>query len=387
MDVQFSEEQEMLRESARAALERECPMSLVRAQMESDDGAVEDLWRSMADLGWLGLIVPERYGGSGLGMQDLVLLMEELGRVLCPAPFLSTAVIGAQAIGSAGTEAQRQELLPALAEGRLRVALAQIEGDSDWEPAGIRLTATAEGDGFRLNGTKCFVADAPTADRLLVAARTGPDSGDPAQGISLFLVDPSDPGISSRGIAFVEQTRKLAEIRFDAVRVPGAALLGPLHGAWPLLEMLLDYARVAVCAELSGSAQRVLELSVAYAKTREQFGQPIGRFQALQHKCADMLVASEGIRSAAYYAAWTLDEDEADRHGAACLAKAYCSEAAVRVAGEGIQIHGGLGFTWEQDLHLYFKHAKAAELAFGSPGLQRELAARVLIDGTPPATG
>jgi alkylation response protein AidB-like acyl-CoA dehydrogenase len=151
--------------------------------------------------------------------------------------------------------------------------------------------------------------------------------------------------------------------------------------------MLLDYARVAVCAELSGSAQRVLELSVAYAKTREQFGQPIGRFQALQHKCADMLVASEGIRSAAYYAAWTLDEDEADRHGAACLAKAYCSEAAVRVAGEGIQIHGGLGFTWEQDLHIYFKHARAAELAFGSPRLQRELAARVIIDGNPSATG
>jgi alkylation response protein AidB-like acyl-CoA dehydrogenase len=386
MDVKFSAEQEMLRESARALLEKECPMSLVRAQLEDARGLPEALWQNMADLGWLGLIVPEQYGGGELGMVDLALVMEEMGRVLCPGPFLSTAVVGALAIRLGGSEAQRNDLLPALVRGELRIALAQLEEEADWEPAGVRIQARSEGGEFHLDGRKCFVADAPSADRLLVVVRTGSGSENPAQGISLLLVDADAPGVSIRNVAFVEQTRKLAEVRFDGVRVSADALLGKKDEGWPLLERLHDHARVALCAELSGSAQRVLELSVAYAKTREQFGQPIGRFQAIQHKCADMLVASEGMRSAAYYSAWALDQDEPDGHSSACLAKAHCSEAGVKVTGDGIQIHGGLGFTWEQDLHLYFKHARATELAFGSPALHRELAARVLIDTpAPPA--
>jgi len=386
MDVKFSAEQEMLRESARALLEKECPMSLVRAQLEDARGLPEALWQNMADLGWLGLIVPEQYGGGGLGMVDLALVMEEMGRALCPGPFLSTAVVGALAIRLGGSEAQRNDLLPALVRGELRIALAQLEEEADWEPAGVRIQARSEGGEFHLDGRKCFVADAPSADRLLVVVRTGSGSENPAQGISLLLVDADAPGVSIRNVAFVEQTRKLAEVRFDGVRVSADALLGKKDEGWPLLERLHDHARVALCAELSGSAQRVLELSVAYAKTREQFGQPIGRFQAIQHKCADMLVASEGMRSAAYYSAWALDQDEPDGHSSACLAKAHCSEAGVKITGDGIQIHGGLGFTWEQDLHLYFKHARATELAFGSPALHRELAARVLIDSpAPPA--
>ena len=387
MDVKFSEEQELLRESARAVLAEECPMALVRAQLEDDRGFPQGLWQRMADLGWLGLVVPERYGGSALGPVDLALLMEEMGRVLCPGPFLSTAVVGATAIRFGAQESLRQELLPALVRGELRLALAQIEESADWEPNGIRMTARPEGDGYRLDGRKCFVVDAPAADRFVVAVRTGAETGDPAVGISLFLVDAQSPGISVRTIAFAEQSRKLGDVHFDSVRVPGDALLGPLDGGWPLLERLHHHARVGLCAELSGAAERVVELSVAYAKTREQFGQPIGRFQALQHKCADMLIASEGIRSAAYYAAWALEQDEPHAPTSACLAKAYCSEAWVKIAGEGIQIHGGLGFTWEEDLQLYFKHARASELAYGSPELQREIAARSLIDSPSASLG
>ncbi|MCS5637307.1 MAG: acyl-CoA/acyl-ACP dehydrogenase [Myxococcota bacterium] len=381
MDVKFSEQQELLRESARAVLEQECPMSLVRAQLDDERGLPEALWKRMADLGWLGLIVSERYGGTGLGCVDLALLLEEMGRVLCPGPFLSTAVVGALAIEFGGTEAQREDLLPRLVGGDLRVALAQIESETNWEPEGIRMQAAATDGGLTLEGRKCFVADAPSADKILVAVRTRPRTDDPSEGISLVLVDARAPGVSIRTIAFAEQSRKLADVEFDGVQVPRHAVLGPEGEAWAVLERVHDHARVAVCAELVGSAQRVLELSVAYAKNREQFGQPIGKFQALQHKCADMLLLSEGIRSAAYYAAWALEEDQEDRHTAACLAKAYCSEAGVKVAADGIQIHGGLGFTWEEDLHLYFKHARAAELAFGSPNHQRELAARVLLDG------
>ncbi len=382
MDVKFSQEQELLRESARSVLAKECPMALVRDQLEDARGFPEGLWQRMADLGWLGLIVPERYGGSELGVIDLAILMEEMGRVLCPGPYLSTAVVGAMAIRLGAREALRQELLPALARGELRLALAQIEESADWEPDGIRMTARPEGDGYRLDGRKCFVADAPAADRFVVAVRTGAATEASAAGISVFLVDAQAPGVSVRGIAFAEQSRKLGDVHFDSVRVSSEALLGPLDGGWPLLERLHHHARVGLCAELSGAAERVLELSVAYAKTREQFGQPIGRFQAIQHKCADMLVASEGIRSAAYYAAWALEHDEPDAPTAACLANAYCSEAWVKIAGEGIQIHGGLGFTWEEDLQLYFKHALAAELAYGSPELQREIAARTLIDSS-----
>ena len=384
MDVQFSEEQESLRDSARTLLERECPMQLVRDQFDDARGFPESLWRSMADLGWMGLRIPEEYGGSGLGAVDLALLLEEMGRALCPGPFVSTAVVGAQAILQGGNEAQRRQWLPPLVSGDLRLALAQVEEDANWGAEGIRLTLEEQGGDLTLSGRKCFVADAPSADLLVVAGRSAADPAHPSRGISLLLVDAHAPGVSIRTLDLVEQSRKVAEISFDDVTVPRESLLGALGEGWPLLERLHDHARVAACAELSGSAEKVLEMSVAYAKTREQFGQPIGRFQALQHKCADMLVASESIRSAAYYAAWALEQPDLDPHTTACLANAFCSEAYVKVAGDGIQIHGGLGFTWEQDLHLYFKHARAAELAFGSPSHQREIAAQVLVDGPGP---
>jgi alkylation response protein AidB-like acyl-CoA dehydrogenase len=380
VDLGLSEEQQLLRESARDFLERECPIALVRGQMDPDAEFPKALWDQMVELGWIGLIVPEEHGGSGLGFVDAAVLLEELGRVLCPAPFLSTAIIGAVALQSAADEAHKRDWLARLVGGELRLALAQAEADVDWDCRGIQMQAPFEAGEYRLSGRKFFVADAVSSSHLIVPIRSTPSPEDPTRGITLLLVETRDPGVSIRPIDWNEETRAIAEVEFKDLRIPEAARLGEHGEGWPVLGRIHDAARVGICAEACGGADRVLEDSVEYAKTREQFGQPIGRFQALQHRCADMLIRSQAIRSATYYAAWTLAEGEPDAHRASCLAKAFCSEAYVEIAGSAIQIHGGLGFTWEQDLHLYFKHARAAELALGSPAFQRELAVRELID-------
>lgn len=380
MEVGFSEEQTLLRESARDFLAGECPMSLVRAQMDDARGLPDTLWNAMAALGWCGLIVPEQYGGSGLGLVDLSVVLEEMGRVLCPGPFVSTAVVGATALIHGGSPDQRARWLPELSAGRLRVALAQLEDSASWGADAIRLRAEPRDAHFALNGTKRFVVDAPCAEALLVAARSAEATNASGRdGISVFWVDSNADGVSIRSIPSNEQTRKTAEVVFEDVAVGADRLLGSPGAGWPLLECVHDRARVALTAELAGAAQRVLEQSVDYAKAREQFGQPIGRFQSIQHKCADMLIGVEGTRSAAWYAAWALDQDEPGAATATRLAKAYASDTALAVAGDGIQIHGGLGFTWEQDLHLYYKHAQAMALAYGSPTELRALAADELI--------
>jgi len=383
MDVQLSEEQNLLCESARDFLERECPMSLVRAQMEDPCGFPDLLWKRMAELGWIGLAVDESYGGSSLGGIDLALLLEEMGRVLLPGPFVSTAVVGATALALAGSSEQKRRLLPRLVAGELRMALAQLEEESRWDAEGVQLEARPLDGGYEISGRKLFADDAQCADCLIVPVRTRPGGSRPEEGISLLLVESPSPGLRLRPIATNEQTRKTCEVVFEGLRVPESSLLGEWNHGWKVLEQVLDHAKVALCAEMAGGARKVLELSVEYARQREQFGQPIGRFQAIQHKCADMLVKTEGIKSAAYYAAWALTNAEPDAHTSACLAKAWCSDAYLAVAGEGIQIHGGLGFTWEQDLHLYFKRAQAMSFAFGDPRHNRELAARDLIDSRP----
>jgi alkylation response protein AidB-like acyl-CoA dehydrogenase len=325
MNVGFSEEQQQLRESARAFLSRECPISLVRAQMDHPTGLPEALWREIASLGWLGLLVDPEHGGSGLGLVDLALLLEEAGRSLLPGPFLSTAVVGAVALAQGGTPEQQQTYLPKLADGTLRTALAQLEADASWEFDAIQLPAQPVDAGYRLDGVKHFVNDAASANLLIVAVRV-PTAGH-ADDLALMLVDPSLPGVSIRPVSFVEQTRKVCEVRFDQVVVPHGNRLGAGISIETVLTRVHDFARVGISAESCGGAQRVLEMSVDYAKTREQFGQPIGSFQALQHKCADMLIQCEGIRSATYYAAWAIDAAERDQHTTSCLAKAYTGDA------------------------------------------------------------
>jgi len=375
MELGFTDEQEMLRESARELLEAECPIDEVRKTLDPANRFPQALWSQLADLGWFGLQIPEEWGGSGLGALDLAVLQEELGRSLCPIPYASTAIVGAQALIQSGSQAQRDRFLPAIAQGQLRVALAQLESESDWGPSGIQLPATEADGGYRLSGTKCFVPDAVHADLLLVPVRTATAAGSAEEGISLVLVETDQPGLSIRPVAYNEPIRPLAEITLDGVQVSKAQFLGQPEMAWPILSRLRTYGRVALCAEICGAAEKVLNLSVEYAKSREQFGQPIGRFQAIQHKCADMLVQSEGIRSAAYYAAWALAEAEVNAATTACLAKAYCAQAYSEIAATGIQIHGGLGFTWEQDLHFYFKHAQAAAFAWGDRTHNLNLAA------------
>ncbi len=375
MDFGFSEEQEMLRDAAREFLMGECPMTYVRQMMDDERGFSDDQWKKLSELGWTGLIVPEEFGGAGLSMVDMVVVLEEMGKMVMPGPFLASTILGGVALDLGGSQAQKQRYLPALAMGEKRATLAQVEESGRWDAPGIALAAQSDGSGYRLKGTKLFVHDAHNSDVLVVAART---SGDGEDGVTLFLVD-AGPGVVSRVLKTMDQTRKLCEVELD-VEVGPDAVLGEVGAGWGLLSRVVDRAKVGLCAEMCGGAQRVLDMSVEYAKVREQFGKPIGSFQAIQHKCADILVQVESAKSATYYAAWAVSEDVAEAHLAACMAKAYCSDAYREVAGEGIQIHGGIGFTWEHDMHLYFKRAKGSEVTFGDATWNRELVAQVVLD-------
>jgi len=377
MDFGFSEEQEMLRQSARQFLEGGCASTYVRQMMEDERGYSEDQWKKMAELGWTGLIIPETYGGAGLNMVDLVVVLEEMGRVVMPGPFFATVILGGLAIALGGSEAQKQRYLPAIAAGTLKATLAQVEESGRWDADGIALPAKAAGGKLTLNGTKLFVHDAHNADVLVVPVRTGASG---TEGVTLLLVETKAKGVSVRVLKTMDQTRKLGEVGFDNVTVGQDAVLGAVGAGWPLLDRLVDRAKVALCAEMCGGAQKVLEMSVEYAKVREQFGRPIGSFQAIQHKCANMMVQAESAKSATYYAAWAVANDVPEAHLAACMAKAYCSDAYRFTSAEGIQIHGGIGFTWEHDMHLYFKRAKGSEVTFGDATWNRELVAQVVLD-------
>ncbi len=345
--------------------------------MEDERGYSEDQWKKMAELGWTGLIIPEAYGGAGLNMVDLVVVLEEMGRVVMPGPFFATVILGGLAIELGGNDAQKQRYLPEIAAGKVKATLAQVEESGRWDAEGIALPAKSAGGKFTLTGTKLFVHDAHNTDVLVVPVRTG---GSGSDGITLLLVDAKAKGVSIRVLKTMDQTRKLCEIGFDGVSVGADAVLGKVGAGWALLDRLVDRAKVALCAEMCGGAQKVLEMSVEYAKVREQFGRPIGSFQAIQHKCANMMVQVESAKSATYYAAWAVANDVPEAHLAACMAKAYCSDAYRFTAAEGIQIHGGIGFTWEHDMHLYFKRAKGSEVTFGDATWNRELVAQVVLD-------
>ena len=375
MDARLSEEQQLLQESVRGFLARECPMSFVREQMEEPRGFTDAFWKQLAGLGWTGLVVPEAQGGAGLGWLDLAVVLEEMGGALVPGPFFSSVALGAPAIARAGTPEQRARWLPGLAAGDVRATLA-IQEPGGGATGPVRLVARAHADGIRLSGRKTFVPDGHTADWIVVAARRGREDGP----LALAVVASDAPGVAVRRVDYTDATRKLAELSLDDVTVPGDALLGGDGDSSAALEDVLDSARIALCAEMVGVGQRVLDRSVAYAKTRQQFGRPIGSFQAIQHKCADMLLRVENMRSAVWYAAWAVDEGEPDAPTAASMAMAYASDACPQVAGDGIQIHGGLGYTWEQDLHLYYKRAKADEVALGGASLGRELVALRTLD-------
>jgi alkylation response protein AidB-like acyl-CoA dehydrogenase len=367
MNFAFSEEQEELRRITRQFLEAKSPESEVRRLMDTDEGYDPAVWSQMAgELGLQSLIIPEEFGGQGFTFVELTVVLEEMGRALLCAPYFSSAVLATSALLHAGDDAAKKELLPGIASGETIATLAFTEPNGKWDESGIEATATKSGDGYTITGTKMFVLDGNVANLLLVAAKTD-------KGVSIFSVDPTASGVTRTNLATMDQTRKQSKIEFAGTP---ATLIGTDGAGWTTLERVLDLAAVALAAEQVGGAQKVLETAVQYAKDRVQFGRPIGSFQAIKHKCADMLLEVESAKSAAYYAAWCAAELNDELPSVASLAKAYCSEAYFHAAAENIQIHGGIGFTWEHPAHLYFKRAKSSELLFGDPTYHRELLAQ-----------
>jgi len=377
MDFGFSPEQEMLRATARKFLENECTSGFVRARMEEPAGVTNEFWAKLAEQGWLGLVYPEEHGGSGLGFVDLTVLMEEMGRVVMPGPFFSTVLLGGLAIREAGSPAQKKEWLARIAAGNARTTLAWTEPSARWDAAGVTCGARDDKGGFVLNGTKLFVLDAHLADAFVVVVRTG-EGKTPEEGVSLLLVPKETRGVEVKLLPTMDQTRKLCEVALKDAAVPADALMGVKDRAWPMLARVVERATVALCAEMCGGAQRVLDMTTDYAKIRIAFGKPIGTYQGVKHKAADMLVDVENAKSLTYYAAWAVDENAPEAALAASMAKAYVTDAYRKVAGAGIQLHGGIGFTWEHDLHLYFKRAKSSEFTFGDATYHRERVAQLI---------
>jgi alkylation response protein AidB-like acyl-CoA dehydrogenase len=368
----FSEEQDQLRDAVRRFLDSKSPSSEVRRLMETTEGYDPAVWSQMAnELGLQSIHIPEEYGGQGFTFVELAIVLEEMGRVLLCAPYFSSVVLAADAIMNAGTDAQKSELLPGIASGETIATLAFTEPNGRWDASGIEMEASGSGDSSTLSGTKMFVIDGHLANLVVVVARTAGSSGE--DGISFFAVDGDAEGLTRTPLATMDQTRKQARLDFENV---AARPIGALGSAWPALSKTLDQAAVGLANEMVGGAQKVLEMSVEYAKVRVQFGRPIGSFQAIKHKCADMLLEVESGKSAAYYAAWAAAEDNEELPVAASLAKAYCSDAYFHAAAENIQIHGGIGFTWEHDAHLYFKRAKSSEILLGDATYHRELLAQ-----------
>src|SRR3954469_11276663 len=363
MNFAFSEEQEELRKSIRQFLDSKSSEAEVRRLMETEEGYDAAVWKQMGEqLGLQGLAIPEEYGGQGYTFVELAVVLEEMGRALLAAPYFSTVALAANTLLLSGDDAAKKDYLPGIASGETIATLAFTESNGRWDEEGITLTA----NGGKLNGEKMFVLDGTIANLIIVAAKSG-------AGTSLYAVAGDAAGLTKTSLSTMDQTRKQAKLEFKDTP---AKLLGTEGQGWSVLEKVLDLAAVALANEQVGGAQFVLEMAVQYAKDRIQFGRPIGSFQAIKHKCADMLLEVESAKSAAYYAAWCASEMNDELPSVASLAKAYCSEAYFHAAAENIQIHGGIGFTWEHPAHLYFKRAKSSELLFGDPTYHRELLAQ-----------
>jgi alkylation response protein AidB-like acyl-CoA dehydrogenase len=376
MDLALSEAQQLLRTSARDFFERECPASLVREVQASPQQFSRPLWERIAALGWTGLLVSEAHGGSGGAIGDAVVLLEEVGRALAPVPFASTAILGALALEQFGDDAQKRELLPGIAAGELIAAIAITEPRATYTADSIRTRAArADGD-YLLDGTKLFVRDGTVADLLVVAARTEEAEG-PTAGITVLLVDANAPGVTVAPLVSAARDRQAA-ITLAGVRVPAGRVLGATGAGWPIVQRLIDLGALAECAEMVGAGQRVLEMTIEYAKTRVQFGRPIGSFQALQHKIADMALDADGSRFITYHAAWSASAGR-DARADIARAKAWVSDAFRRITREAHQVHGGVGYIKEHDLHLFFNREKTGELYMGAPAAHRKTVADAVL--------
>ena len=372
MDLSFSEMQEMIKRTAREFFEHECPNEVVRQAEQNERGYPPELWQKMAQQGWMNMILPAQYGGSDASFLDLCVLYEEMGRAMVPGPFLDVA-LSEYLLLELGSDTQKQQYLPHLGSGNLIMTVAYTEPSASYEPGAIHLTATQDGDSYVLNGTKLFVSNAHIADQLLVVARTR-EAINKEEGLTVFLVDPKSAGLTNTLLQTIASDRQ-CELIFNKVRVPASNMVGPLDGAWQGLRKHLDKGKVLTCVWSVGGSEYVLEITVDYAKTRVQFGRPIGTFQAISHKCADIAIDTDGMRYVTYHAAWRLSEGlPADQEIA--VAKAWTADAFRRVTALGHQVHGGVGFMMEFDMQMYFRRAKAAEVAFGDADHHRELVAQ-----------
>jgi alkylation response protein AidB-like acyl-CoA dehydrogenase len=366
MQFGLTETQQTLKNTVRKFLAAECPLAEVRKQMETETSFDAALWRKIADQGWTGIIFPEQYGGFGMGMVEMAATLEEMGRALLPGPFSSTVLLAGSLLEAAGNDNQKQKYLSAICRGDAKATVAMLEDSASWSPDAVHMKAA----GLMLNGRKLFVPDAAVADFIIVVARMDGD-------LALFVVPSNARGLRITNLPAMDATRKLYEVSFDAVP---AELLAQGSRARAALDRALDIATVGLVAEMTGGMQRLLEITVEYAKTRKQFGRAIGEFQAVQHQCADMLVYTESSRSAAYYAAYAIQEGIPEARLAVSVAKAYSSDAYREVGNRAIQVHGGMGFTWENDAHLFYRRAKASEVAYGDAAFHRERIAKIVVD-------
>ena len=368
MSFSFTDEQTEFRSILRRFLAEKSPSTEVRRLMETEAGYDQEVWRQLSqDLGLTAIHIPEDYGGQGFGFVELAIALEEMGRALLCAPYFSSIVLAATAIMNVGDEAQKRDLLPAIAAGDCRAALAFTEDNGRWDPAGVALTATPVDGGYQLDGVKSFVLDGHSADLLVVLARQPGSTG--VDGLSFFTVPGQADGLSKRLLQSTDATRKLARLEFKGVP---ANLLGDASGAAAPLSRTLDQAAACLANEMVGGADMLREQALDYAMMRVQFGRAIASFQTLKHKAADMLIDVELAKSAAYYAAAAADGDD-DLPSMASLAKAGAGEAYMQTAIHAIQIHGGIGFTWDNDTHLWFKRAKSSQVFLGDASYHREL--------------
>ncbi len=373
MDLAFSEEQEMLKKMAYDFLTDKFPKTAVKEIEESELGYSPEIWKEMAELGWIGLVFPEKYGGGGMKFLDLTMLLEEMGRACLPGPYFSTVVLGGLPILDAGSEEQKREYLPKIASGEAIFTLALTESSARYDAAAIKFSAAADKDAYILNGTKLFVPDANVADYMLVVARTS-SGAEPEDGISIFIVDTRSPGISYTVLKTIAND-KLCEVVFNQVSVPKENILGELDRGWGEVKKIIERAAVGKCCEMVGCIQQALDMTVDYAKERKQYGRPIGSFQVIQHYCADMITDVEGTRLSAYQTAWLVSEGLPCTQEVA-IAKAWAGEACQRVMALAHQIHGAIGVTIDHDLQYYTRRAKAAEVTFGDAGFYREVVAQ-----------
>ncbi len=372
MNLTLSEEQEILKTSARGYLANKFPKKVVKGLEATDAGYSAEIWKEMADMGWMGLMFPEKYGGANMSFLDLAVLLEEMGRACVPGPFFSTVVLGGLPILEFGTDEQKQKYLPGIASGKLIFTLALTEPEAGYDATSIAVKATKSGSDYVISGTKLFVPDAHIADYVLCVACSG--QGKVEDSITIFIVDAKNPNINKTLLNTIASD-KLFEVVFDNVMVPGVNVLGMLNGGWPEVQRIIERNAVAKCCDMVGGMQRVLEMTVDYAKDRKQFDRPIGSFQIIQHYCSDIATDVDGMRLSTYQAGWMLAENLPCKMEIA-IAKAWASQASVRIMSLAHQIHGAIGLTMEHDLHYYTRRAKADEVTFGDATAHREVVAK-----------